>query len=154
MVWHVYQRALETNIGAENIVVATDHQGIFDVCIKFSIQVVMTSDGHESGTNRLAKLIGWDDDVMVVNLQGDEPSIPPSLIEFTAKKLEDSPLAGMATLGCPINTATNIHDTNGVNWWQTSLAVPCIFLAWLFWLPVMGFQPMLYRGLMMLHHLG
>ncbi len=117
MVWHVYQRALETNIGANNIVVATDHQGIFDVCTEFAIQVVMTSDDHESGTDRLAEvaeLMNWSDDVVVVNLQGDEPLIPPALIEFTAKTLSDSPLAGMATLGCSINAESDIHDANCV----------------------------------------
>ncbi len=117
MVWHVYQRALETNIGAENIVVATDHQGIFDVCTEFGIQVVMTSADHESGTDRLAEvaeLMGWSNNEMIVNLQGDEPLIPPSLIEFTAKTLSDSPLAGMATLGCPISDESDIHDANCV----------------------------------------
>lgn len=117
MVWHVYQRALETNIGAENIVVATDHQGIFDTCSEFGIQVVMTSDAHESGTDRLAEvaeLMNWADDEMVVNLQGDEPLLPPKLIEFTAKVLSDSPQAGMATLGCPINDEADIHDVNCV----------------------------------------
>ncbi len=117
MVWHVYQRALETNIGAENIVVATDHQGIFDVCTEFGIQVVMTREDHESGTDRLAEvaeLMNWADDVMVVNLQGDEPLLPPKLIELTAQVLSDSPLAGMATLGCPINDETDIHDANCV----------------------------------------
>lgn len=117
MVWHVYQRALETNIGAENIVVATDHQGIFDVCVGYGIQVVMTREDHESGTDRLAEvadIMNWTDDVLVVNLQGDEPLIPPALIEFTAKVLSDSPLAGMATLGCLINDGADIHDANCV----------------------------------------
>ena len=117
MVWHVYQRALETNIGAENIVVATDHQDIFDTCSKYGIQVVMTREDHESGTDRLAEvaeIMGWADDVLVVNLQGDEPLIPPALIEFTAQTLNESPLAGMATLGCPINDEADIHDANCV----------------------------------------
>jgi len=117
MVWHVYQRALETNIGAQNIVVATDHQGIFDVCNEFGIQVVMTREDHESGTDRLAEVaetMGWADDELVVNLQGDEPLIPPALIALTAKTLSDSPLAGMATLGCPINDEADIHDANSV----------------------------------------
>lgn len=117
MVWHVYQRALETNTGADNIVVATDHQGIFDVCTEFGIQVVMTREDHESGTDRLAEvaeLMNWAGDEMVVNLQGDEPLLPPKLIEFTAQVLSDSPLAGMATLGCPINAEADIHDVNCV----------------------------------------
>ena len=117
MIWHVYHRALETNIGTENIVVATDHQGIFDVCSEFGIQVVMTRADHESGTDRLAEvaeLMGWADNVMVVNLQGDEPLLPPKLVEFTAKVLSDSPSAGMATLGCPINAEADIHDANCV----------------------------------------
>ena len=117
MVWHVYQRALETKIGADNIVVATDHQGIFDVCSKVGMQVVMTREDHESGTDRLAEVAGemnWADDEIVVNLQGDEPLIPPALIEFTAQTLIDAPQAGMATLGCPITTEQEVRDPNCV----------------------------------------
>lgn len=117
MIWHVYQRALETNIGAENIVIATDHDEIFKAATDFGAQVVMTREDHESGTDRLAEvaeIMGWADDVLVVNLQGDEPLIKPSLIEFTAQVLHQAPLAGMATLACKLHSQAEINDPNCV----------------------------------------
>jgi 3-deoxy-manno-octulosonate cytidylyltransferase (CMP-KDO synthetase) len=117
MVWHVYQRALETNIGAENIVIATDHHEIFNAATDFGAQVVMTREDHESGTDRLAEvadIMGWADDVMVVNLQGDEPLIKPSLIEFTAQVLFKASSAGMATLACHLQNKDEVNDPNCV----------------------------------------
>lgn len=79
MVWHVNQRTLETNIGARNIVVATDNKGVFDVCAGFDIQVLMTREDHESGIDRLAEvagITGWKYDEMVVNLLCVERVLP------------------------------------------------------------------------------
>jgi len=117
MVWHVYQRALETQIGPENIVIATDHEDIFNAAKAFGAQVVMTREDHESGTDRLAEvaeIMDWHDDVVVVNLQGDEPLIEPSLIQFTAEVLFQAPLAGMATLACQLKSQDEVYDPNCV----------------------------------------
>jgi len=115
LIWHVYQRALETNI--ESIVVATDHIDIFNAVIQFGGNVVMTSVDHVNGTDRLAevsKKLSFSDDDIVINLQGDEPLIPSSLIEPMAKLLSDNPSAGIATLCCPILELSSVMNPNVV----------------------------------------
>lgn len=116
MIWHVYQRALSTNIGNENIVIATDNTEIEKIAKAFGANVVMTAVEHESGTDRLAEVVtklAWDEGDIVVNLQGDEPLISPDLIAFTAKTLADSD-AGMSTLACQLDDETQLHDVNCV----------------------------------------
>ena len=116
MIWHVYQRALSTNIGNENIVIATDNTDIEKIAKAFGANVVITAVEHESGTDRLAEVVtklGWDEDEIIVNLQGDEPLISPDLIAFTAKTLSDSD-AGMSTLACPLDDEAQLHDVNCV----------------------------------------
>ena len=115
MVQHVYERALDT--GASEIVIATDDQRIFEAAESFGAQVVMTSIDHENGTERIAEVaskLGWRDDDVVVNLQGDEPLIPKSLIELTAKGLLENPVAGMSSLCTSITSAHDAFDPNVV----------------------------------------
>lgn len=117
MVWHVYQRALETNIGEENIFIATDDERILHACTDLGMRAVMTQKEHESGTDRLAEVasfFNWHDDTIVVNLQGDEPLIPASIVSFTAQTLATAPDAGMATLGCPITSFDDVQNPNCV----------------------------------------
>lgn len=105
MVWHVWQRALETGIPATSIWVATDDQRIYDVVAAFGANVVMTSVNHSCGSDRLAEvaaLQGWDEDEIVVNVQGDEPLLPAHLIQLAADTLAADHESGIATLGCPI----------------------------------------------------
>ncbi len=117
MIWHVYQRALETNIGNNNIVIATDHPEIYEIATNFGANVVMTREDHESGTDRLsevATVMDWADDVVVVNLQGDEPLIPANLIALTASTLIKVAEAGMATLACRLQNEAQVSDPNCV----------------------------------------
>lgn len=105
MVWHVWQRALETGIPATDIWVATDDQRIYDVVEAFGANVVMTGVHHSCGTDRLAEvaaLQGWAEDEIVVNVQGDEPLLPAHLIQLAANTLAVDRESGIATLGCPI----------------------------------------------------
>jgi 3-deoxy-manno-octulosonate cytidylyltransferase (CMP-KDO synthetase) len=116
MIWHVYQRALETNIGADNIVIATDNTDIESVVKAFGANVIMTAVDHESGTDRLAEVVtklNWANDELIVNLQGDEPLIPAELITLTAQALADSE-AGMSTLACKLDDEAQLHDGNCV----------------------------------------
>jgi 3-deoxy-manno-octulosonate cytidylyltransferase (CMP-KDO synthetase) len=113
MVQHVYERAQET--GVSEIVVATDDQRIFDAVMSFGGEAVLTRADHETGTDRIAEVAlfkGWDDDVVIVNLQGDEPLIPPELIELTAKGLIEHQDAGMSSLCTPIDNADDLFDAN------------------------------------------
>ncbi len=85
MLEHVFDRGTES--GASEVVIATDDKRIAAVAEGFGARVCMTSDQHRSGTERIAEvcdLMGWDDDAIVVNLQGDEPTMPAALIDQCA----------------------------------------------------------------------
>jgi len=113
MIWHVYQRALESH--ADEVVVATDDQRIADAVMAFDGYVVMTHE-HNSGTDRIAEVsnsLGWPDDTIVVNLQGDEPLMPPELLDQVANALADKPEASMSTLGVPLEEH-QVFDSNAV----------------------------------------
>jgi 3-deoxy-manno-octulosonate cytidylyltransferase (CMP-KDO synthetase) len=115
MVQHVYERALET--GVKDIVIATDDKRIFEAAQGFGANVIMTRVDHENGTERIAEVaekMGWQGGDVIVNLQGDEPLIPKSLIELTAKGLLENPEAGMSSLCTPITNAEDAFDPNAV----------------------------------------
>lgn len=117
MIWHVYQRAIESGANLADIVVATDERRIVEAVESFGGNVVMTSGHHESGTERLAEvasLLGWGEDELVVNLQGDEPLIPSVLIRQLAKNLHDSQTATMATLATPFGDREMLFNPNVV----------------------------------------
>ena len=102
MIEHVYAQARKT--GITSIVVATDDQRIYNVVSDFGGNAVMTRSDHESGTDRLAEvceLKGWDENDRVINLQGDEPMMPPEMIMLLADLLAKTD-AGIATLATPI----------------------------------------------------
>lgn len=115
LIEHVYRLALTG--GASDIVIATDDPRIRAVAEGFGATVCMTSPDHPTGTDRLAEVttrLGWPDDDIVVNVQGDEPGLPPSLIAQTAAALEDHPDAGIATVCARIRTAGELFDPNAV----------------------------------------
>jgi 3-deoxy-manno-octulosonate cytidylyltransferase (CMP-KDO synthetase) len=111
---HVHARASES--GAE-VVIATDDARIRDACEGFGAVVCMTAAEHESGTARIAEVVaqrGWDDEAIVVNLQGDEPLVPPSLLRDVATDLANHPQADMATLVTPLDSGADLADPNVV----------------------------------------
>lgn len=115
MILHVVERALES--GAEQVVVATDHQAIFDLLTRHGINVVMTSPEHRSGTDRIAEVaeyFQWPDDEVVVNVQGDEPLIDPALIRSVAQSLYEYPRAHMATACYPLTSIDDFTNPNVV----------------------------------------
>ena len=115
MIAHVCERAQEA--GAEEIVVATDNEQIQAAVTALGIRVVMTNPNHQSGTERIAevaRLCGWASDQIIVNLQGDEPLIPPALISEVAQALANQKLAGIATLAAKIESAEEIFNPNAV----------------------------------------
>ena len=114
LVWHVAQRALDA--GAREVWVAADDQRILDVIDDSGAQGVLTSPDHPSGTDRLAECaakVGWPDDLIVVNLQGDEPFAPPAGIRAVAELLDRSDCE-MATLAAPILERPILFDPNTV----------------------------------------
>lgn len=114
LVLHVAQRALQA--GAREVWVATDDIRIADALAGTGVQVAMTSADHASGTDRLAecaRIAGWSDDTIVVNLQGDEPFAPADGIACVANAVAESG-AGIATLAAPINDIDTLLDANAV----------------------------------------
>ncbi|SJM90168.1 3-deoxy-manno-octulosonate cytidylyltransferase [Crenothrix polyspora] len=115
MIAHVCERAQEAE--AEDIVVATDDERIADTVAALGLKAVMTRPDHQSGTERIAevaRLCGWLDDDIIVNLQGDEPLIPPTYIRDVAATLANQQQAGIATLATPISNAEEIFNPNAV----------------------------------------
>lgn len=111
MVQHVYERALEA--GLDSVLIATDDQRIVDAVRKFNGGVVLTKTSHQSGTERIAEVIEqlkFDDHDIVINLQGDEPLIPPSLIRQVAEDLKAQPSVPMSTLCEPIERIDEIFN--------------------------------------------
>ena len=115
MIVHVCERAKEAN--AEEVVVATDDQRIFQAVSALGIKAVMTRVDHQSGTERIAevaRLCGWSEDDIIVNLQGDEPLIPPESIREVALALASQKLAGIATLAAKMLSSEEIFNPNAV----------------------------------------
>jgi len=102
---------------AQAVYVATDDARIVTALEPFSADVLMTSADHQSGSDRLAEVaeqLGWSDDVIVVNVQGDEPALPPALINQVAELLIAQPHAGVASLYAPILTEAEFVDPHVV----------------------------------------
>lgn len=114
MVVHVMERALAS--GADRVIVATDHPGVVEAIEQAGGEVCLTRADHQSGTERLAEVIercGFTDDQIIVNVQGDEPLIPPAIIRQVAQNLANCQ-AGMATLAVPITSAEEAFNPNAV----------------------------------------
>ena len=112
---HVYRRAQAS--GALEVVIATDDARIREVAEGFGATVCMTAPEHPSGTDRLAEVVtrlGWPEDAIVVNVQGDEPGMPPALIRQVALGLATHPDAGIATACTRIHAPTEVFDPNAV----------------------------------------
>lgn len=104
MIRWVWERAVQS--GAASVTVATDHEAVAAACRSFGAVVEMTDPGHASGTDRIAEVAdraGWPEEAIVVNVQGDEPLLPPAVIRQVAELLVLHPDADMATLGTPIH---------------------------------------------------
>ncbi len=101
--------------GAQQIILATDHQPIVTAAQHHGYQACMTQADHTSGTDRIAEVAQqqqWADDTIVVNVQGDEPFIPPLLIRAVAQHLYDHPQCDIATACHPIHDEASIRNPN------------------------------------------
>ncbi len=115
MIQHVVERARLSQ--AKAVIVATDDVRIEAAVKAFGGDVCMTSSTHQSGTDRLqevAHTLGLSDEDIVVNVQGDEPLIPPAVIDQVAKNLAAAKRASVATLSEKIQSAEVFHDPNSV----------------------------------------
>ena len=115
MLQHTYERALESN--ADKVIIATDDVRIQEVAQGFGALVCMTKSTHVSGTDRVQEVsVQFQMDVsdLVVNVQADEPLIPPSVINQVATNLQQDAGAGIATLCDLITGNEEISDLNSV----------------------------------------
>jgi 3-deoxy-manno-octulosonate cytidylyltransferase (CMP-KDO synthetase) len=113
MVIRVAEQALQS--GAQQIIIATDHQPIIASAQEHGFEACMTRVDHASGTDRIAEVaaqLGWADDTIVVNVQGDEPLIPPQLIRAVAQHLSDHPECAIATACHPIHDEAFMRNPN------------------------------------------
>lgn len=115
MVQHVWEQACKSS--AAQVVVATDDVRIVEACQGFGAQVILTRVDHNSGTDRLAEVsaaLGLAADAIVVNVQGDEPLVPPAIIDQVAANLAGNPQAAIATLAEPISDVAALFNPNVV----------------------------------------
>jgi 3-deoxy-manno-octulosonate cytidylyltransferase (CMP-KDO synthetase) len=103
--------------GAEGVWVATDDERVRAAVTAQGHRAVMTRTDHPSGTDRIAEVaeqLGWADDEIVVNVQGDEPLIDPALVTRVAAVLAEDPQAAIATAAHPIAAADEFFNPNVV----------------------------------------
>lgn len=115
MLQWVYARACATR--AREVIIATDDTRIEAAARSFGATVVMTDVAHASGTDRIAEVaarLGWGDDEVVVNLQGDEPNMQAELVAQVAELLLAHPHAAIATLATPVQSLAEYLDPNAV----------------------------------------
>ncbi|KAF0193164.1 MAG: 3-deoxy-manno-octulosonate cytidylyltransferase (CMP-KDO synthetase) [Gammaproteobacteria bacterium] len=115
LIQHVYERASRSL--ADEVIIATDDERIRAVAESFGAAVCMTAITHHSGTDRIAEVVrarGYDEHQIVVNVQGDEPLVPPALINQVAATLEQHRDAQVATLCRRIDYAADLFDPHVV----------------------------------------
>jgi 3-deoxy-manno-octulosonate cytidylyltransferase (CMP-KDO synthetase) len=115
LIEHVYRRACLAS--AKQIVIATDDSQIFDVAMEFGAHALMTSKTHQSGSDRIAECadqMGWGDEQLIVNLQGDEPLMPDACLDQVAGLLDGDPAADVASLFWPLDSSEEIGNPNVV----------------------------------------
>lgn len=103
--------------GASEVLVATDDQRVADAVTQHGIAVAMTRPDHPSGTDRIAEVAaqrGWGDEVIVVNVQGDEPLLDPRLVAAVAAELAADAEAAIATASHPIHDPAEFFNPNAV----------------------------------------
>ncbi|EGV06645.1 3-deoxy-D-manno-octulosonate cytidylyltransferase [Haemophilus pittmaniae HK 85] len=114
MIQHVYEKALQS--GAKRVVIATDNAQVEAAAQAFAAEVCMTSEKHNSGTERLAEVVeklALPDDEIIVNIQGDEPLIPPVIVHQVANNLAKFQV-NMASLAVKIEDAEELFNPNAV----------------------------------------
>jgi len=113
MVQRVWERASQS--AANRVIIATDDERIADAAKGFGAEVMLTRADHVSGTDRLQEVVealGLADSQIVVNVQGDEPLIPPGVIDQVARNLEQNTQAAIATLCEPITSREDLENPN------------------------------------------
>ena len=111
MIAWVHERAVAS--GAAEVLVATDDERVAAACRAFGARVELTGEHHASGTDRIAEVaarLEWSDERIVVNVQGDEPLLPPTLVSQVSELLAGDAGASVATLTTPIELEAELGD--------------------------------------------
>ncbi len=113
MMWHVYQRALESTMLKE-VYVATDDDRIKEACEQLNLNVIMTRRDHETGTDRVAECKGLIQADYYVNIQGDEPMLEPEAIDQVIKEIQQckDPMVMATNAFARISRMSDVVDTN------------------------------------------
>ena len=112
---HVWQRACESS--AESVIIATDDERVLRAGEAFGAKVVLTGTDHQSGSDRIAECaekLAWPDEYLVVNLQGDEPLMPPACLDQVAALLDQRQDCEVASLYWPMTGADEVQNPNAV----------------------------------------
>ena len=115
LIEHVYRSACCASV--KEVIIATDDKQIVEVARKFGADVILTSQGHQSGSDRItecADQLGWSDEQLIVNLQGDEPLMPASCLDQVAALLDGDPAADVASLYWPLDSKEEITNPDVV----------------------------------------
>ena len=116
LVWHTWQRALKAKL-LDHVVIATDSEEIRDALLPFGADVMMTPKKVQTGSDRVAeaaKRFKKFTPTIVLNIQGDEPLIPPKAIDLTVALLKKNPQLPMSTVAAPIREAHELNDPSVV----------------------------------------
>lgn len=115
LIAHVLERARASS--AAEVLVAADDARVARAVEQEGGRALLTSPDHTCGTDRLAEVartLGWSDDTIVVNLQGDEPLVPPALLDALAAALDAHDAAGIATAATPIDDPRELFSASAV----------------------------------------
>ena len=115
MIEHVWSQAMKAATEHDEVIIAADDDRILAAAEAFGARAVKTREDHESGTDRIAEVVaicGWGDDEIVVNVQGDEPLMPPELVKLAGDALVANPDASMATASTRLYKADDIRNPN------------------------------------------
>ncbi len=112
MIQWVWERVKQASVG--EVIIATDDRRIEEVAERFGAKVVLTSSECQSGTDRVAEVAQEQEAPLVVNIQGDEPLIPPQAIKDVIAPFFSHPQLQMSTLASPIKTTSELHNPDVV----------------------------------------
>ncbi|WP_318418210.1 3-deoxy-manno-octulosonate cytidylyltransferase [Photobacterium leiognathi] len=115
--WHVYQRCLDAGIEEANIILATDDIRIYQKAENLNLCVVMTNIDHDSGTDRISEVaekLHWSPETLVINVQGDEPLIPSTLIQQVIEFANCNTQYPITTAVTPIVNYDEVNNPNVV----------------------------------------
>lgn len=113
MIQHVWERAKQALL-LDDLIIACDHELVANVAQEFGAKVVMTSKAHTCGTDRISEVVNPIDVKIVVNIQGDEPLIHPTMIDSVARALLEDNSISMATIMKQVEDPASLADSNVV----------------------------------------